>query len=124
MSIITETNIIFDNLTQFFKDQSTYLLSGGIPPSTSTIEDMSYSELLTYSTQNSSSGVGFGIGSSQEAVFTAVSVSREILMAKLSKAELYNNHLSDMGEESLFYASSGAYLSGIVSGNPTTGSKS
>jgi hypothetical protein len=124
MSAITELSATYDSLVQFFQDQSDYLISGGVPATTTALEGLGYPELLSYVIEEVQGPASFVSGAAQEAILTTAGMIREINMAKMSKTSLYNNVTAEVESEVNFYSSSGAFLAGVVSGASTTGSRS
>ena len=91
MDIIAEVDTIFNSISEFYGDQSDYLISGGTLPLLADINSLEYIELLSYVNNASQYSSGFEIGSAQEAIYTAVALSRELDMATNRKTSIYNS---------------------------------
>lgn len=124
MDIIAEVDTIFNSISEFYGDQSDYLISGGTLPLLADINSLEYIELLSYVNNASQYSSGFEIGSAQEAIYTAVALSRELDMATNRKTSIYNSITAELEREKTFYSESGVFFSGVVGGSSTGGSRS
>ena len=124
MSTLDEINNVFDPLVTFLDAQATYVLSGGTTPTTTAFDNATFPGLIDFVTLRDNGSSNFESGAAGEAIFTAAGISRELSMARLSKGQLYTLIVAGLQDDSDFYNSSGAFFSGIFSGNPTSGSRS
>lgn len=124
MSESTEISTGFEALSNFFKAQETYLLTGGLPPDPRLLYlSLEYPELLTYCTSQVIEGAGYEIGAAQEAIATIAAALREISMATGTKTNMYLGHTSELGDEDLFYTQAKDFYIGVLKGGPTSGSQ-
>lgn len=124
MSVVSEIETTFSSLGNFYSLQRSSILSGSGNPNPATLlTQLENKEVLTYVLSQVDFGSGFEIGAAQDALATGAAISREHSSAVKKKADLYDDHFSDSGAESIFYKQSGVYFAGVVKGNPTSGSQ-
>jgi hypothetical protein len=124
MSEIDECQNIFNNLSDFMSATSNYINTGAtFPTLTAVSNNLIYTDLVTFATSQTERAAGYSIGAAQEAISTAAGIGREMDMAVLVKSSIYSNMQSDFIDESNFYNQAGYYFTGVMSGNPTSGSQ-
>ncbi len=124
MTAITECSQGYAALQAFFQAQSQYVLLGGTPPDINAVMgSLSFTELLTFATNNAESSADFQSGSSVEAVSAFASAVREYDMGRMRKSDLISSISSDASSEAAFYGQTGDFFSGVLKGGPTSGSQ-
>lgn len=125
MTLIEECRSGLDAIRDFYEAQATYLTSGGTPPDpVSTLGELPYENLLTFSYSASQETGDYSVGLSSELVAEFSALTREIEMASATKASLYTDAASESLQEADIYAQSSGYHAGVLGGARTTGSKS
>lgn len=124
MGRIEESSAIFTSLTDYFVGLGTSVSTGSAPPLLTTITDLEFTELFTFSVEQSLEGAGVDIGATQESIFTAAAAKRDLNLTTQTKTSLYLSIAADYSTEAGFYSQNKDYFPGVISGAPTEGSQS
>lgn len=124
MGKVEESTAIFSTLTDYFTDLGTSVSTGSAPPAVTPISELEFTELFTFTTEQSLEGAGTDIGASQESIFTAAAAQRELNVTRQSKFNIYLSIAGDYSTEAEFYTQNKGYFPGVISGAPSDGSQS
>jgi len=114
---------IYDSLSTYYGNVSTFLSSGGAVPDMSGIISLNYDELHRYALAGKSLGSDFRTGSSIEAIHLAFCLARDAAFSTETKGQLYASGVGEAGGESSYYSNMSSFVSGVLTGVKSDGSQ-
>lgn len=124
-TVVSECTDGYDSLSTYYTSVANYLAGGTtIPDPTSTVNGLSFDNLQTFTSQSVDISPGHSIGAAVEVISEFYSLTRELDMATQGKVSLSAAAASEAQEDADFHSQNSGFFTGVISGQPTSGTRS